>query len=67
MTAARAADLRAPLRPGRATGAVIAEVRTAAAGPGPDRYLSPEIEAVVALVQSNRILAAAESATGPLN
>jgi histidine ammonia-lyase len=67
MTAARAADLRAPLRPGRATGAVIAEVRTAAAGPGPDRYLSPEIEVVVALVQSNRILAAAESATGPLN
>jgi histidine ammonia-lyase len=67
MTAARAADLRAPLRPGRATGAVIAEVRTAAAGPGPDRYLSPEIEAVVALVQSGRILAAAETATGPLN
>ncbi|MFF1879569.1 histidine ammonia-lyase [Leifsonia sp. NPDC058230] len=67
MTAARAADLRAPLLPGRATGAVIAEVRTAAAGPGPDRYLSPEIEAVVALVQSGRILAAAESTTGPLN
>jgi histidine ammonia-lyase len=67
MTASRAADLRAPLRPGAATGAVIDEVRTVVAGPGADRYLSPEIEAVVALVQSGRILAAAETATGPLN
>jgi histidine ammonia-lyase len=67
MTAARAADLRAPLTPGAATGAVIAEVRTVAEGPGPDRYLSPEIEAVTALVQSHRILAAAESVTGPLH
>ncbi|MFF1573898.1 histidine ammonia-lyase [Leifsonia sp. NPDC058292] len=67
MTAARAADLRAPLHPGAATGAVIAEVRTVAEGPGPDRYLSPEIEAVVALVHSGRVLAAAESVTGPLN
>jgi histidine ammonia-lyase len=67
MTASRAADLRAPLAPGPATGAVIAEVRTVAEGPGPDRYLSPEIEAVTALVQSHRILAAAESVTGPLH
>ncbi|MFJ8894712.1 histidine ammonia-lyase [Leifsonia sp. NPDC102414] len=66
MTAARGADLRAPLRPGAATGAVIAEVREVVAGPGSDRYLSPEIEAVVALVQSGRVLAAAESVTGPL-
>jgi len=66
MTAARGADLRAPLQPGAATGAVIAEVREVVAGPGSDRYLSPEIEAVVALVQSGRVLAAAESVTGPL-
>ena len=38
-----------------------------AAGPGPDRYLSPEIEAVVTLVQERRILTAAEGVTGPLN
>ncbi len=66
MTAARGADLRRPLLPGAATGAVIAEVRDVVAGPGSDRYLSPEIEAVVALVQSGRVLAAAESVTGPL-
>ncbi|MGJ4845035.1 histidine ammonia-lyase [Leifsonia sp. Le1] len=66
MTAARGADLRRPLLPGAATGAVIAEVRDVVAGPGSDRYLSPEIEAVVGLVQSGRVLAAAESVTGPL-
>jgi histidine ammonia-lyase len=66
MTAARGAELRAPLKPGAATGAVIAAVREVAEGPGPDRYLSPEIEAVVALVQSGRVLAAAESVTGAL-
>jgi histidine ammonia-lyase len=67
MTAARGAELRAPLVPGPATGAVLAAVREVAAGPGPDRYLSPEIEAVVALVQERRILAAAEAVTGLLN
>jgi len=66
MTAARGADLRRPLLPGAATGAVIAEVHDVVAGPGSDRYLSPEIEAVVGLVQSGRVLAAAESVTGPL-
>ena len=67
MTAARGAELRAPLVPGKATGAVLAAVREVAAGPGPDRYLSPEIEAVVALVQERRILVAAEAVAGPLN
>ena len=67
MTAARGAELRAPLVPGPATGAVLAAVREVAEGPGPDRYLSPEIEAVVTLVQEGRILAAAEAVTGPLN
>lgn len=59
MTAARGADLRAPLRPGPATGAVIAELRTAVPGPGPDRHLSPEIEAAVALLRSGALRAAA--------
>ena len=34
LTAARALDLRAPLRPGPATGAVVAALRTEVAGPG---------------------------------
>jgi histidine ammonia-lyase len=62
MTAARAADLRAPLRPGPRTGAVIAALRTAVPGPGPDRHLSPEIEAAHALVASGALRAAADLA-----
>jgi histidine ammonia-lyase len=66
LTAARALDLRAPLRPAPATGAVRDAVRAVVPGPGSDRPLAPEIEAVVALVASGAVLAAAESATGPL-
>ncbi|WP_102191554.1 histidine ammonia-lyase [Microbacterium aurantiacum] len=55
LTAARALDLRAPLEAGPATGAVRDLVRTVAAGPGPDRFLSPEMEAVTALVQSGAV------------
>src|SRR6202012_4836439 len=46
LTAARALDLRAPLSPAAATGAVTAGLRTGdggVAGPGPDRFLAPEI------------------------
>jgi len=67
LTAARALDLRAPLQPGAATGAVVAGLRTAGAGgPGPDRFLAPEIEAAVGYVASGGAVAAAESVTGPL-
>lgn len=55
LTGARALDLRAPLQAGPATGAVRDLVRTVADGPGPDRYLSPDMEAVTALVQSGAI------------
>jgi histidine ammonia-lyase len=66
MTAARALDLRAPLTPADATAAVVAALRERVPGPGPDRYLSPEIEASVDLVRSGALVAAAESITGPL-
>lgn len=55
LTAARALDLRAPLQPAPATGAVRDLVRTAAGGPGPDRFLSPGMEAVTALVASGAV------------
>ncbi|WP_341944903.1 histidine ammonia-lyase [Microbacterium sp. LWH11-1.2] len=55
LTGARALDLRAPLQAGPATGAVRDLVRTVAAGPGPDRFLSPEMEAVTELVQSGAV------------
>ena len=45
LTAARALDLRRPLEPSPATGAVIDLLRSSGVqGPGPDRHLSPEIE-----------------------
>ena len=67
MTAARALEMRAPLVPAPASAAVIATLRAAGVhGPGPDRHLSPEIEAAVECVRSGAVLAAAESAIGEL-
>jgi histidine ammonia-lyase len=66
LTAARGIELRAPLLPGAATGAVLAALRAVAPGPGADRFLAPEIEAAVAFVRSGGAVGAAESATGPL-
>jgi histidine ammonia-lyase len=66
LTAARALDLRAPLRPGPATGAVVAALRERVPAPGPDRWLAPEIEAAARLVAGGGAVAAAESAAGPL-
>ncbi len=66
LTAARALDLRAPLAPAPATGAVAQGSGADVPPPGTDRYLAPEIEAAVRYVASGRALAAAESVTGPL-
>lgn len=67
LTAARALDLRRPLEPSPATGAVVALLRESGIeGPGPDRHLSPEIEACVELVRSGAVLAAAEAVIGEL-
>jgi len=65
-TAARGIEMRAPLAASHATAAVIAAIRESVPGPGTDRYLSPEIDAVVALASSGALVAAAESVTGPL-
>ena len=65
LTAARALDLRAPLQPAPATGAVRDAAARGIAGPGPDRYLSPEIEAAVDSSATGAV-AAAEAVTGPL-
>jgi histidine ammonia-lyase len=66
LTAARGIDLRAPLAPAAATGAVVAGLRAGVAGPGPDRFLAPEIEAAVGYVTSGEARRAAERITGPL-
>jgi histidine ammonia-lyase len=67
MTAARALNLRAPLRPGPATAAVVAALRTGVPAPGPDRYVAPEIAAAVDLVRDGSLVDAAESVVGPLS
>ncbi|RXZ47453.1 histidine ammonia-lyase [Agromyces fucosus] len=67
MTAARGLALRAPLVPGAATAAVVSLVAETGAVPGPDRFLSPEIEAISDLVEHGRIVVAATSATGALD
>src|SRR4051812_15393770 len=67
LTAARALDLRRPLEPSPATGAVVSLLRSSGVqGPGPDRHLSPEIETTVELVRSGAVLHAVEAVIGDL-
>ena len=56
LTGVRALDLRRPLAPAPATGAVRDRFRTAVAGPGPDRFLAPEIEAAVQFVATGQVV-----------
>tara|TARA_B100001146_G_scaffold122993_1_gene107987 strand:+ start:927 stop:2456 length:1530 start_codon:yes stop_codon:yes gene_type:complete len=62
----RAVDLRAPLVPAAGTGAALAALRSDVPGPGPDRFLSPELAAAEELLRSGAVLAAVEEAIGPL-
>ncbi|MEJ6577681.1 MAG: histidine ammonia-lyase [Actinomycetota bacterium] len=59
VTSARAIEMRGGLKPSPATGNVIAKLRTKVEGVGPDRFLSPELEAAVVLVRSGEITKAA--------
>ncbi|MEU3841099.1 histidine ammonia-lyase [Streptomyces sp. NPDC028635] len=65
-TAARALDLRAPLDPAPGTAAVRDGLREVVAGPGPDRWLAPEIEATFAYVASGTAVSKAQAAVGTL-
>ena len=58
MTAARGVELREPLQPAAATGAAIRALRQTVDGPGPDRFLAPDIEAATALVRSGALIGA---------
>ncbi|WP_380167860.1 histidine ammonia-lyase [Jannaschia sp. R86511] len=66
LVAGRALELRGPLTPAPATAAVVAGLRAHVPGPGPDRFLSPEIEAAVAHVRSGAVLRDAEQVVGDL-
>jgi histidine ammonia-lyase len=66
LTAARALDLRRPLRPSPATGAAVALLRRNVEGPGPDRHLAPEIEHAFDDVRSGALVRAVETTMGEL-
>lgn len=69
-TAARAVELRAAdsrLTPGAAARAVVEALRGAGVeGPGPDRFLSPDLAAAEEFVRTGGLVRAAQSATGEL-
>ena len=64
--AARAIDLRQPLEPSVATGAALRVIRKSVPGPGPDRWLSPELAAVEQLVRHGTIAAVVADVIGEL-
>ena len=65
--AARGLELRAPLAPAAGTGAALGRAaRGSSPGAGPDRWLSPELIAVEALLADGTLLAAVEAAVGGL-
>lgn len=66
LTAARGIQLRCPLRPAAGTAAVIDRLADRVSPPGPDRFLSPDIETVVELVRGGDLVEAVERKIGPL-
>jgi histidine ammonia-lyase len=67
LTAARAIELRKGLKPAAATAAVIAELRKVVDPIGPDRFLSPEMEAAALIVRDGVAVAAAKKVVTNLN
>lgn len=65
--ATRGIELREGLTPAPASRAVIDAVRAAGVqGPGPDRFLAPDLAAADAFVRGGHLVAAVEPVTGPL-
>ncbi|MYZ39921.1 MULTISPECIES: histidine ammonia-lyase [unclassified Streptomyces] len=65
--ATRAIELREGLTPAPASRAAIDALRAAGVqGPGPDRFLAPDLAAADAFVREGGLIAAVEPVTGPL-
>jgi histidine ammonia-lyase len=64
--AGRGIDLRAPLRPGPGTGAALGALREHVAGPGPDRWLAPELAAAETLIAGAELQRRVEGEIGAL-
>jgi histidine ammonia-lyase len=60
VVAARSIDLRQPLQPATATGVLVELLRSHVGGPGPDRYLSPELQLSEDLLATNALADALE-------
>ena len=56
VTASRAIELRAPLTPSPVSAKIISALRQSVAGPGPDRYLSPELTAASEFVSAGKVM-----------
>ncbi|MCM2389279.1 histidine ammonia-lyase [Streptomyces albipurpureus] len=66
-TATRAIELRHGLTPAPASTAAIAALRDAGVqGPGPDRFLAPDLAAAESFVREGKLVVAVEEVTGPL-
>jgi histidine ammonia-lyase len=55
LASARGIDLRAPIEPGPATGAVVRALRETVPGPGVDRFLAPELAAAYDFIAQGRV------------
>lgn len=67
VTAARAIEFRKGLVASPATSSVINTLREVVPGIGPDRWLSPELESAVTLVQSGKVASAARQVVKDLH
>ena len=52
VTAARALEMRAPLKPAKVTGELLSQLRKVVPGVGPDRFLAPELSAAEDLLRA---------------
>jgi histidine ammonia-lyase len=66
VVAARATELRRPLAPGPGTGAAVDALRSLVEGTGPDRWVTPDLDAGVAFVREDGLRRAVERVIGPL-
>ncbi|HWD65765.1 MAG TPA: histidine ammonia-lyase [Solirubrobacteraceae bacterium] len=66
VAAARGIDLRAPLAPAPATEVAVLRLREHVPGPGPDRWLAPELEAARSLIRDGTLLNNVEAIVGEL-
>ena len=66
VAAARGIELRAPLQPAEGTAAAVRLLRDRVAGPGPDRWLSPELAAAEQMLAAEALVPAVEESCGPM-